>query len=391
MNSNSSSEVGKLNICVMTHPFRKDGQFAISSLRDFVNTIEPLSNEMYVITGFFSGELGEKSQVIKVKRDAKNEPILVKAANSLSLAPHELRISLHFLKLARKIDIVIFFLMPEYWLPTFIAKLLRKRTIVVATGSPSKHIAVSYKRPFLRHIVPRLYHWMEKLNYRLADHIGARSETVLPFLGGNRYKNKVFLNAATPLDTTLFSIKKPYEVRENLVGYIGRLASGKGAGNFAEAIPLISRKEEGLRFLIGGDGPMSDGIRAGVEEKGLSDKVSFTGWIPRETLPHYLNELKLFVLPSYSEGFPLTLLQAMACGTPVLVTPVGGIPDIIKDGETGFILEDNSPQCIARNVLRALEHPRLDEIIRNARRLVEERYNFETVREQYRKMLYGAI
>ena len=69
----------------------------------------------------------------------------------------------------------------------------------------------------------------------------------------------------------------------------------------------------------------------------------------------------------------------MACGTPVLATPVGGIPDLIKDGKTGFVLEDNSPECIARNVIKALEHPNLEEIVKNARKLIEKEYSYDVM------------
>jgi glycosyltransferase involved in cell wall biosynthesis len=77
----------------------------------------------------------------------------------------------------------------------------------------------------------------------------------------------------------------------------------------------------------------------------------------------------------------------MACGTPVLATPVGGIPDLIKDGKTGFILEDNSPRCIAENVFRALEHPGLDEIAKNAHDLIEKHYTYEATVERYKNIL----
>lgn len=101
--------------------------------------------------------------------------------------------------------------------------------------------------------------------------------------------------------------------------------------------------------------------------------------------PDYLN--KLFVLSSYTEGLPYTILEAMASGTPVLATPVGAIPDVIKDGETGFIMENNSPECIAKNVIRALEHPNPEEIIKNARALVEKKFTHKAAVERYRKIL----
>ena len=77
----------------------------------------------------------------------------------------------------------------------------------------------------------------------------------------------------------------------------------------------------------------------------------------------------------------------MACGTPVLATLVGGVPDLIKDGNIGFIMEDNSPECIAKNVMRALEHPDLERIVENARALVEREFTYEAAVERYRKIL----
>ena len=76
----------------------------------------------------------------------------------------------------------------------------------------------------------------------------------------------------------------------------------------------------------------------------------------------------------------------MGCGTPVLATSVGGAPDLIKDDETRFIMGDNSPECIAKNVMRALEHPNLERIVENARALVEREFTYE-VAGGYRKIL----
>jgi len=157
--------------------------------------------------------------------------------------------------------------------------------------------------------------------------------------------------------------------------------------NFVKAIPEILNERDDLEFLIGGDGQLRDEIEKYINEKNLNDKVKLVGWIPHGNLPDHLNELKLLVLPSYTEGLPNIMLEAMACSTPVLATPVGGVPDVIKDGETGFIMENNSPEHIARNVIRALNHPNQEKIAENARALVEMEFTYEKAVEKYRKIL----
>ena len=132
---------------------------------------------------------------------------------------------------------------------------------------------------------------------------------------------------------------------------------------------------------------MLNEIKNELKNKGSYDKVELTGWIPHNEFPDYLNELKLLVFPSYSEGLSNVVLESMACGTLVLATPVGGVLDLINDGVTGFILKNNSPECIAENVMRALNHQNLDEIAKNARKLIEEEYTYEAAVERYRKIL----
>ena len=137
----------------------------------------------------------------------------------------------------------------------------------------------------------------------------------------------------------------------------------------------------------GGDGELRDKINEYLITNKLKKRVKLTGWISRNELPNYFNKLKIVVLPSYTEGLPNIMLEAMACGTPVLATPVGTIPNFIKDDETGFLMKNNSPKCIAENIIRVLECPNLKEIVENARNIVEKEFIYKTAVKRYKKII----
>ena len=142
-----------------------------------------------------------------------------------------------------------------------------------------------------------------------------------------------------------------------------------------------------VHFLFAGDGPLLQQVETELADLVTTGRARVLGWIPHDELPEYLNEMKLLVMPSHYEGLPATVLEAMACGTPVLATGVGAIPDIVKEGETGFIIGDFSPQRIAEDIIRALGHPDLARISRNGTALIDREYRCEVLQERYRELL----
>jgi glycosyltransferase involved in cell wall biosynthesis len=116
--------------------------------------------------------------------------------------------------------------------------------------------------------------------------------------------------------------------------------------------------------------------------------LTFLKWLPHHKLPLLLNKLRLLVLPSVTEGLPNVVLEAMACGTPVLATPVGAIPDIIKEGESGFLLKSNDPKHIAERIIELLNKPDLlEKVSVNAYNYVRENFSFEKTLDAWRKIL----
>ena len=220
----------------------------------------------------------------------------------------------------------------------------------------------------------------------LTDRIVVESPKVVSQLGLDRYKSKI-KEGGLFVDTGIFKVKKQIKERGNIIGYVGRFSKEKGVLNFAESI-LFSLNKEDIQFLLAGSGELFNHIKQRVEDL-HSERIILKDWVPSEKLPDILNELKLLVLPSYTEGLPNIILEAMACGTPVLATSVGGISDIIKDGETGFIMEDNSPECIAQSVARVLNCPDLDRIVSNARKLIEDEFVYNAAVARYKVILEG--
>ena len=382
---NQLNELEKCNICVVTLPFVDPVGETI--LANFIDILEPLSNDLFAITGKFPDRSNKKIHVIRIKSDEKKELTLIRAIKYIF---KQLKTTLNLIKISKNVDIVIFYIGTRIdMLPVLTAKLLRKKTVMAATGLSSKHAKISSGRLFGmdKIIFPHIFRMLENINFHLADQVAVESEIAIDLLRLNKYRKKISINGAMYIDMDNFKIKKDLKDKRNLIGYIGRLSPEKGVTNFAKAIPLILREREDLEFLIGGDGVLLDEIKNELKNNGSYDKVKLTGWIPHDELPNYLNELKLIILPSYSEGLPGIVQEGMACGTVFLATPIGGVPDLIKDGKTGFILENNSPECIAENVIGALEHPNLDKIVKNARKLIEDEYSYGSMVKKCRDSL----
>jgi len=285
-------------------------------------------------------------------------------------------------KLSRNVNIWVFFIGGEgLILPMILAKLLRKRIILVVAGIPEK------SAEFRKDILSKPTKILGKINIKFSNKIVLYSKNIIKERALEKYRAKITITHRHYVDLNSFWIKRTIDERKNVVGYIGRLSEEKGILNLIEAIPAILKIDKEISFLIGGDGSLLDRITEYIHKKSIKNKVKMIGWIPHKKLSKYLNKLKLIVIPSYTEGLPNIMLEAMACGTPVLVSPVGGILDVIEHGKNGFLLKNNSPECIANSVLYILKLGEINHISNNARKTVEKNFTYEVVVNNYKKLL----
>ncbi len=147
-----------------------------------------------------------------------------------------------------------------------------------------------------------------------------------------------------------------------------------------------------VKFLILGDGPDRKKLAGLAGELNLSNRIIFFGAYDNDDLPQYLAIADIFVRPSLSEGQGISFLEAMAAGVPVIATPVGGIVDFLKDGETGLFCEVNNPRSIAKKVEELLNNKELAEKIKiSAKNMVEKDYDWNLIAKKMEVIFNSVI
>jgi glycosyltransferase involved in cell wall biosynthesis len=287
----------------------------------------------------------------------------------------QLKISAIMLTSFRSADMWFFYLGDFQLFPLIISKILKKRTFLILGGFAEKELSQKDKNIYAN-IYANIFKLVKKANLFLADMVIIYSQRIIESWMLEKYRSKLFIAHEHFIDFELFDYEIKLQKRKNIVAYIGRLSEEKGIINFLGAVDSILRRGEDIEFLVIGDGKLKEEVIGYIEKSNFKNKLKFVQWIPHEELPSYLNKIKLLVLPSYSEGLPNIIIEAMSCGTPVLASKVGAIPDIIFEGTTGFLMENNTPECISINILKIIKTGSLEEISENARKLVLQQFSY---------------
>jgi glycosyltransferase involved in cell wall biosynthesis len=201
-------------------------------------------------------------------------------------------------------------------------------------------------------------------------------------LGRRSDKLTVVLNG---IDADRFSREDGEGVREELglaegtplIGVVARLAEErKGISEFLHMAAQIARSDTRSHFVVVGEGPLRPQLEQETVALGLSERVTFLG--ARPDVPRMMAAMTVFVMPSLYEGGPLTLLEAMAMGTPVVSTSVGFAPDVVDVGTTGYLVPPGDPAALADAVVALVRDETLAERMgRQARARAEGSFSSE--------------
>jgi glycosyltransferase involved in cell wall biosynthesis len=219
----------------------------------------------------------------------------------------------------------------------------------------------------------------------LDEVLGSSSEAVIQPMGVHAaaFKRPVIEDAG-PDEEVVISTRFP----NGFVLFVGRMIEIKGAKYLIRAMPEVLRHRPGSGLVLIGDGPARQSIEAEVDRLDVGNSVAFLGRRPHSEVVRYLHRCRAAVVPSIvddggrTEGMPTTVIEAMAAGCPVVGTSVGGIPDIVRHGENGWLCRDRDPEDLAEKILTALDDTS-DSNVLEAARVTANDHDWRKVAERY--------
>ena len=253
--------------------------------------------------------------------------------------------------------------------------------VVSAWGSD---ILVSAKKVFLSKLIV-------KYTLKKADIITASSRYLSEET--SRYaKNKRINILPFGVDTEMFSPKQRNQKKNMVVGVVKYLKPIYGIDVFISALPIIVKFYPDLRVIISGDGPQKPYLKKIVNMNNLSGIVEFVGEVPHDKVPEYIGKMDIFVMPSLSESFGVSALEAESMEIPVVATNVGGIPEVVVNEVTGLLVKPNNHWALANAIIKLLSNNDLrTKMGKNGRKLVIEKYNWQENMEKIEKIYKSLI
>ena len=256
-------------------------------------------------------------------------------------------------------------------------------------GDPIEHIK---KR--VRFVYP-----LFKMIFTKADIIQTISNYLADFARAMGGKNVVVV--PNGVDVAHFSavlpLPEPFDIDEEIGKKSGdtflittsRLVKKNAVKDIIKALRFLP---ETVKLLVCGDGEEKSRLQEEATRIGVSSRVFFKGFVPKEDMPRYLQACDIFVRPSLSEGFGNSFVEAMAARLPVIATPVGGIVDFLEDKKTGLFCAVSEPKDLAKKVEIYMRDINLrEEIVDNAFAMVKEKYDWNLVAKDMKEKVFDKI
>src|ERR1700733_180831 len=257
--------------------------------------------------------------------------------------------------------------------------LLRKLPLLALATALHRRVIIHVHAASEESLFTKTPRWAWEFALHSADCVIALSPSWAEIIRRNAKHTRVVV-VPNPVQTFLPSSRNAGESPRVL--YVGKLEARKGFDTLIAAAVIVLREWPQTEFWFAGHGNLKDAKKQ-AENLGIEDHVRLLGWVSSSELEDIYDQVDLFCLPSYNEGVPMSVLEAMSHGLPVICTRVGGLPDVVKQGSNGMFVEPGSAESIADMILHLLREPELAaSLARAGRKTVQESCSLELVADR---------
>jgi len=277
-----------------------------------------------------------------------------------------------------------YWVVPGGTIAALTGKLTHRPAVATAAGSDLNKAAY---RPIAGKFVRFTLGQLKQLMV-VSNQLGERATE----LGLPSEKLNVLVGALCGLDLSYFPQKIMSSQNLPLMLYVGNFSPPKRVDTILRAMPTVLQQIPTAQLWLVGDGELRTTLQSLAVELGIAEQVKFLGATAHQEIPHLMTQAQILVHCSDHEGTPLTIMEAMACGLPVVASNVGGIPDVVKEGQTGYLLSPNDVVGFAERLITLLSQPDLArQFGQNGRAFAESHLSKEQVLAQIEAVYAAAL
>jgi glycosyltransferase involved in cell wall biosynthesis len=267
------------------------------------------------------------------------------------------------------------YLIPYGLLAWMLALITRKKCVISLIGTDLNKDVLEYAYgPLLR--------WM----LRRVDVVTVFDEAARQKLLAHGFKSERVFALPHGVDVTRF-IRQP-DARQDIDAiFVGYLWPLKEVGRLLQAWQIVLKNRPSAKLVLLGDGPQRAELEAQAASLGIAENITFTGVV--DNVQEWLSRAKIFVNLSNQEGVPMAMIEAMLCGLVPVVTSVGGVPSVVRDGENGFLVDSPAdPATVASHIKSLLNDPALIARLHDEARAVRDDHSYEAVTTAWTPILH---
>jgi len=194
------------------------------------------------------------------------------------------------------------------------------------------------------------------------------------------------------VDMEMFSPQPDRDPKYITIGMVKRMAPKYGPEFLIKAFAIVNKNYTNLRLILVGGGTQEEELKSLAHSLGITEKCQFVGAVPHKDVPRWLNRFDIYCAPSVSESFGVAVVEASACGLPVIVSRVGGLPEVVQNNKTGIIIPPKDVAALARALETLITNEELRKSMgKSGREFVQQFYDWELCVDKMEQLYYQVV